>query len=153
MGGWLHVTTAFIMWRASGVTTGWVDKVDDAPLNTMIEEVLTRAHKEDPVRGIWCVNGRDFSMWVNTSSLANSVLLKYGATMVEDVCWLQPEKDSQHINLTELDALIKGVNLAILWKMTTLHLFTNSACVHKWVSDTLTGRARMRTKATSEMLI
>ena len=72
---------------------------------------------------------------------------------MEDACWLRPEKDSQHINLTELNAIIKGINLAILWKTTTLHLFTDSACVHKWISDTLTGKARVRTKATSKMLI
>ena len=70
-----------------------------------------------------------------------------------DACWLHPEKDSQHINLMELDAIIKGINLAILWKTTTLHLFTDSACVHKWLSDTLTGKARVRTKAASKMLI
>ena len=37
--------------------------------------------------------------------------------------------------------------------MTTLHLFTDSACVHKWISDTLTSKARVRTKPASEMLI
>ena len=56
-------------------------------------------------------------------------------------------------NLAELDAIIKGINLAILWKTTTLHLFTDSAFVHKWILDTLTGKARVRTKAASEMLI
>ena len=61
------------------------------------------------------------------------------------------EKDSQHFNLVELDAIIKGINLATLWKMITVHLFTDSACVHKWISDTLTGKARVITKAASEM--
>ncbi len=28
MGGWLHVAVAFIKWRASDVTTGWNDKID-----------------------------------------------------------------------------------------------------------------------------
>ena len=62
-------------------------------------------------------------------------------------------KGLQHINPAELDAIIKGINLAILWKTTTLHLFTDSACVHKWISDILTGKARVRTKAASETLI
>ena len=43
--------------------------------------------------------------------------------------------------------------MAILWKTTTLNLFTDSACVHKWISDTLAGKARVRTKAASEVLI
>ena len=43
--------------------------------------------------------------------------------------------------------------MAILWKTTILHLFADSACVHKWISDTLTDKARVRNKAASEMLI
>ena len=79
--------------------------------------------------------------------------LVYDGAIVEDACWLHPEKDSQHINLVDLNAIIKAINLAILWKTTTLHLFTDSACVHKWISDTLTGKARVQTIAASEMLI
>ena len=153
VGGWLRVAVAFIKRRASDVTAGWDDKIDDAPLNTMIKEVLIRVRKEDLVRGRWCVDGQALSVWVDASSLATGVSLVYDGAVVEDACWLRPAKDSQHINLAELDAIIKGVNLAILWKTTTLHLFTDSACVHKWISDTLTGKARVRTKAASEMLI
>ena len=35
----------------------------------------------------------------------------------------------------------------------TFHLFTDSAYVHKWISDTLTDKARVRTKAASKMLV
>ena len=51
VGGWLHVAVVFIKRRASDVTAGWDDKIDDASLNTMIKEILTRVHKEDPERG------------------------------------------------------------------------------------------------------
>ena len=153
VGGWLRVAVAFIKWRASDVTAGWDDKIDDAPLNTMIKEVLTRVCKEDPAQGRWCVDGQTLSVWVDASSLATGVSLVYDWAVVEDACWLPPAKDSQHINLAELDAVIKRINLAILSKMTTLHLFTDSACVHKWISDTLTGKAWVWTKAASEMLI
>ena len=50
VGGWLHVAVAFIKQRASDITTGWDDKIDNAPLNTIIKEVLTRVHKEDPAK-------------------------------------------------------------------------------------------------------
>ena len=153
VGGWLRVAVAFIKRRASEVTAGWDNKIDDAPLNTMIKEVLTRVRKEDPARGRWCVDGQTLSVWVDASSLATGVSLVYDGAVVEDACWLRPAKDSQHINLAELDAVIKGINLAILWKTTTLYLFTNSACVHKWISDAFTSKARVRTKAASEMLI
>ena len=45
--GWLRVAVAFIKRRASDVTAGWDDKIDDAPFNTMIKAVLTRVRKED----------------------------------------------------------------------------------------------------------
>ena len=109
--------------------------------------------KEDPARGRWCVDGQALSVWVEASSLATGVSLVYDGAVVEDACWLRPAKDSQHINLAELDAIIKGINLAILWKTTILYLFTDSACVQKWISDALTGKARVRTKAENEMLI
>ena len=153
VGGWLCVAVAFIKRRASDITAGWYVKIDSAPLNTMIKEVLTRVHKEDLAWGRWCVDGQALSVWVDISSLATGVSLVFDGAVVEDTCWLRPEKDSQHINLTELDAIIKGINLAILWKTTTLHLFTDSACVHKWISDTLTGKAKVQTKPASEMHI
>ena len=143
MGGWFRVAVAFIKRRVPDVTAGWDDEIDDGPLNTMIKEVLTRVHKEDLAQGRWCLDGQSLSVWVDASSLTTGVLLVYDGAVVEDACWLRPEKDSQHINLVELDIIIKGINLAILWKRTTLYLFTDSACVHKWISDTLTGKARV----------
>ena len=49
--GWLRVAVAFIKRRASDVTAGRDDKIDDAPLNTMIKEVITRVRKEDSACG------------------------------------------------------------------------------------------------------
>ena len=62
VGDWLHVAVAFIKRRASDVTTGWDDKIDNAPLNTMIKEVITRVHKEDLARGRWCIDGQALSV-------------------------------------------------------------------------------------------
>lgn len=73
--------------------------------------------------------------------------------VLEDACWLRPKDDAQHINLAKLDAMLKGINLALQWQSKTLHLKTDSICVYHWVSDTLTGRARVHTKVANEMLI
>ena len=75
VGGWLRVAVAFTKRRASDVTAGWDDKIDDAPLNTMIKEVLIRVRKEDPVRGRWCIDGQAFSVWVDANSLTTGVSL------------------------------------------------------------------------------
>ena len=74
-------------------------------------------------------------------------------TVIEDACWLCPINNAQHINLAELDAALKGINLALQWEATVLNLVTDSACVHRWLSDTLTGRARVNTRAAGEMLV
>ena len=49
--------------------------------------------------------------------------------------------------------MLKGINLALQWQSRVLHIKTDSACIYHWVSDTLTGRVRVRTKVASEMLI
>lgn len=92
-------------------------------------------------------------MWVDASSLAIGALLEMNGSVIEDACWLRPLDDAAHINLAELDAVIKGVNMALQWKVKELCLHTDSLCVYHWIVDTLTGKARVRTKAATEMLI
>ncbi len=77
--------------------------------------------------------------------------LEHDRAVVEDASWLRKERDTQHINLAELDVVLKGINMALMWEATILHIHTDSACVYKWVTDTLTGKARVRTRAASEM--
>lgn len=36
--------------------------------------------------------------------------------------------DAKHINLAELDTMIKGINLALQWQMTVLQLVTDCVC-------------------------
>lgn len=73
------------------------------------------------------------------SSLTTGVPLKVDGSVVEDSCWLQPVNNVQHLNTS-----LKGINLALLWGNMWLHLFMNSACVHRWVIG--------HTKAKSKML-
>lgn len=53
------------------------------------------------------------------------------------------KNDIQHISITELDAVLKGVNVVLQWKPTELHLLMDSTYVHGWISDTLSGKARI----------
>ena len=135
------------------MTKGWDDKVIDVPLTTMIKEVVTKVCQEDLMRGKWCVSSSELDVWVDASSPATGVSLEHNGAAVEDVGWLCKERDTQHINLAELDAMLKDVNMALIWKATRQHLHTNSACVHKWIMDSFLGKARMCTKVVSEMLI
>ena len=92
-------------------------------------------------------------VWTNASSLAAGVVVQLPCgDVIEDACWLRTD-ESAHINMAELDAAIRGVNSAVAWGMRDIELRTDSATVHRWVDDALTGRARLRTKAHGEMLI
>lgn len=55
--------------------------------------------------------------------------------------------------MAELDAAIRGINLAIAWGMKTIELRTDSATVFRWINDALSGLAHLRTKAHGDMLI
>ena len=66
----------------------------------MISESVERVTHEDLARGEWCINWDEMNAWVNASSLALGVLLQREGDMLEDACWLQPENDAWHINLS-----------------------------------------------------
>ena len=99
------------------------------------------------------MDGKEITVWVDASSVATGVALETNGTVIEDAYWLHPTNDVQQINLVELDAAIKGVNLALQWEVTVLHLVTDSACVHQWISDTLTGKACVNMRAAGKMLV
>ena len=92
------------------------------------------------------VDGEKAIVWVDASSLALGVVLEVGCYVVEDGTWLRHD-DASHINMAKLDAAVKGINLAIMWNMKKLHMHTDSLTVYQWISNTLTGKARVKTKA------
>ena len=151
--GWLCVACRVLKRRASSVTKSWDDETRDNLLQRMISETVDFVRWDDPAHGDWCVDRRELNVWVDDSSLAIGVALERHETVLEDACWLRPENDAQHINLAELDAVLKGINLALQWQCKLLRVKTDSVCVHHWVSDTLTRRTWVHTKAATEMLI
>lgn len=81
-------------------------------------------------------------MLVDVSSLTTDVLLEIDRHVIKDVWWQWPVGDAQHINLAELDAMLKGINIALQWGIRGLRLFMDTTCVHWWVSDMLTGKSQ-----------
>ena len=61
--------------------------------------------------------------------------------------------DGTHINLAELNAVIKGVNLAMKWGAGDITIFTDSAAVYSWLSSLLKKDKRSRVYALSEILV
>ena len=151
--GWLRPATAWLKRRVNSLTRGWDDVTHDTALREQLRQVADRLAREDPARGQWCVTGDRAVVWTDASSIAAGVVLESeGGDVIEDACWLRRD-EATHINMAELDAAVRGINLALAWDMKTIELKTDSATVHRWVSDALSGRARLRTKAHGEMLI
>lgn len=153
VGGWLRPAVAWIKRQVNASTRGWDDVTGDDALCEQMEYVSSRLSKEDPCCGQWCVHGDQAVVWTDASSIAAGVVVEtpQGAA-IEDACWIRRD-ESSHINMAELDAAVRGVNLAIAWGMRTIDLRTDSATVYRWIDDALSGRARLRTKAHGEMLI
>ena len=98
------------------------------------------------------MTGDEAVIWVDASSLALGAALEVDGEIIEDGCWLRPS-ESAHINMAELDAVIRGINLAVSWSMQKLTLKTDSRTVYHWLTDVLSGASRLKTRAASEMLI
>ncbi|KFD49687.1 LOW QUALITY PROTEIN: hypothetical protein M513_09384 [Trichuris suis] len=150
--GWLRVVTALIKRRVNDATSTWDQAIEDDELRMLLQEVVSEARSPDPARGMWVVAGDEARVWVDASSLAIGVALEVDGAIVEDATWLRSDEAS-HINMAELDAVVKGLNLAISWRMSKIELVTDSSTVHRWITDGLSGKTRLRTKASSEMLI
>ena len=104
---------------------------DDPVLSEGICFVADRLSKEDPARGRWFVNDDACIVWVDASSIAKGVVLETrDGEAIEDASWLRKDTGT-HINMAELDAAIRRLNLAIAWEMKTIKLRTDSAAVHK----------------------
>ena len=150
--GWLRVATSFIKRRANDVTERWDDAIADGEVRTLLEEVVKEIRKNDPVRGRWDASSEKARVWVDASSIALGVAVEINGSVVEDASWMRKE-ESSHINMAELDAVIKGLNLALAWSVKKVEVLTDSSTVQRWISDAISGRSRLRTKAASEMLI
>ena len=150
--GWLRVATAFIKRRANDVTERWDDTIAGGEIRTLLEETVKEVRKSDPVRGRWSASSDEARVWVDVSSMALGVAIEINGSIVEDASWLRKD-ESSHINMAELDAVIKGLNLALAWRVKKVELLTDSPAVQCWISDAISGKSRLKTKVASEMLI
>ena len=148
---WLRVACSFLKRVSEGYA--WEDYVGETAEN-MTSELLRRVRAEDPVRGTWHVPvtsaGR---VWCDASSLALGIALEIKGSVVEDSAWLRKTSDCAHINVAELDAVLKGMNLALKWGLRVIEVMTDSVTVMSWLRSVLTGNRRVRTHGAAEMLI
>ena len=100
------------------------DKINQVVLH-MMQEVIAEERKKDPVKGEWNIRrSQEGVIWCNTSSLPLRVLLEIGIT-AEHAAWLQKKDDSVHINVAELNATMKDINLALKWGLQAVEIRTD----------------------------
>lgn len=132
---WLRPACSYIKRVASSVK--WDETVEEHVVK-MVQDVQERLKSQDPVCGIWEVPLVDAGrIWCDASSIATGVCLEVGGIIVEDASWLRKLEDVAHINIAELEAVIKGLNLALEWKLKHIEVATDSASVHGWLRSML----------------
>ena len=55
--------------------------------------------------------------------------------------------------MAELDAVLKGINLAIKWGLREIEIRMDSAMVLSWVTSTMEEGGRIQTKGAGEMIV
>ena len=81
---------------------------------------------EDPVKGHWDIEGQEAIAWVDASALAYGVVLEVDGHVIVDASWLRKDNVTD-INMAELDAVVKGINLALTWEMKHIRIMTDSS--------------------------
>ena len=91
-------------------------------------------------------------LWTYDSSVAIGVALEVGGEVVEDAAWLRRAGDAGHINMSELEAAIRGINMCLRWKIWQFTLQTDSATVCGWLKALFQRTHRVWTRTLGEML-
>ena len=149
--GWLRLVCSYVKRRASGVD--WEDR-DDCKTLKVIQEILVDVEKKDPVTGAWHIpETKRGVMWCDASIIATGVVVEIGGLVAEDATWLRKKKDYNHINVAELDVVLKGINLVIKCGLREIEIRTDSATVLSWVTSTVEESGRIRTKGAGEVIV
>ena len=94
----------------------------------MMQKIMERVRCEDQVRRRWYAPQSEKGVvWCDASSIATGMVLEIDNVEVEDAAWLRNKDDFGHINVAELDVMLKGVNLALKWGLQVIEVRTDSA--------------------------
>ena len=152
--GWLRVACAYMQRCTAKDGVKWDEFVSESTMQKLMD-IEDRLRREgDPAHGRWVVKmGAKATIWTDASSIATGVALSYDDDIVEDAAWLRKDSDTAHINICELDAAIRGINLALRWNEKTFTLKTDSFTVFRWLKSALEDTHNVRTHALGEHLI
>jgi len=149
--GWLRVACSYVKRQID--VGGWNQEVGPK-VRMLVTNILERIGNDDPVKGQWDVPGdRSGTVWCDASSLATAAVLEIGGRIVEDAAWLRKKDESGHINLSELEAVLKGINLSLAWGLKDLVICCDSQTVCGWLQAIIGNDSKVRTHGLSESLV
>ena len=146
--GWLRPACACIK-RQSTSQSDWDVPVSENVVK-LCQDVAERLPTDDPVRGDWSVPNAESTVcnvWCDASSIALGAVIKVGGSIVEDFTWLRPKQDTRHINVVELESVVKALNLATKWPFKRIVLHTDSKTVFGWLRNSVDNISRLKIKA------
>ncbi|MCH9663309.1 MAG: aspartyl protease family protein [Gammaproteobacteria bacterium] len=151
---WLRVASGFLQRCTASDDVAWDAPVSAATMCRLQDAAELLKNWGDPAKGDWLVDpAAPINVWVDASSLAVGVVLEVCGNVIEDAAWLRPRNDSAHINLGELDVVIHGINLALLWGRRPMVIITDSAAVFGWLRAVINCTHNVRTRVLCEILI
>lgn len=152
--GWLRVACGYVQRMTAEMGAAWDDRVSPEVMG-ILKDISARLLRDgDPAKGNWEVSREaPVIVWSDASSLAMGVVIEIDGNIVEDAAWLRPQNDTAHINRAELDALIRGLNLAIKWGRREMRLMCDSSTVCNWMKSILENNRNVKTRALGEVLI
>lgn len=92
----------------------------------------------------------DGVVWCDANSIAMRVILEVGGVKAEDAAWLRKKTDVNHINVAQLEAVMKGIHLALQWELKNIEVKTDPATILAWVESVITKENRTQTKGAAE---
>ena len=151
--GWLRPVASWLKRVATSVAVAWDDAVPPE-LQELCLDLQKRVLNEDPVAGVWSASpSSQWKVWCDASNIAYGVVLEADGAVVEDQSWLRPADDKRHINVAELDAVIKGLTLAVSWGLKDITLLTDSQTVFGWLGSLLNNTQRVKVSGLHEVVV
>jgi len=151
---WLRPACGYVKRLAGSSELGWDEPVSDATVKCG-REISARLAQADPVTGVWYVDptSNEWTVWCDASSIAIGAVLSQSGNVVEDGAWLRSKDDKRHINVAELEAAMKGIELAVRWNVSRLKLITDSKTVAGWLQSVFDNTRRVKVGGLQEVLV
>ena len=149
--GWLRPACSYIKRMSNELN--WDDQLS-GKVPFLVKNLKKREDKCDPLGGLWNVSEtKSGRIWCDASSLASGVVVEIDGVIVEDQCWLRKNDDGAHINVAELEAVVKGIWFADKWNLRDVEILTDSSSVYAWLRSIIGHDQKVKTCGLNEIIV